>query len=305
MSTDAYDGNGGRSPQWWPSRYGPDDEIGAGNELTPERALEALKLPREGRVIEIAQLLEEGVPAYPPRTFKHVVLCHNTLDATLIGKGRSDLSGLEEQVTQSYQIGCHVDGLGHVGIDGHFYNGIHYQDFYNPHGLTKLGIHTVRPWVTRGVCLNIAAIESANMLPGGFEITAGHLEAACERQGVEVRAGDAVLLHTGWGDLWGVDPKYEHHEPGAGWEASHWLTDRYVSMVAADNWAFEVLPDPDPERGAFVCHQHLLTETGTFIVENIRTREVVEGGHSEFLFVMAPNKVRGSTASMASPLVIV
>ena len=62
-----YDGRGGASTQWWSSRYGPDDELGAGNELTAERTLEALKIPREGRTIELAQLLEEGVPAFPPR----------------------------------------------------------------------------------------------------------------------------------------------------------------------------------------------------------------------------------------------
>jgi hypothetical protein len=47
----AYDGRGRDSPQWWPSRYGAEDELGAGNELTPERAMAALKIPKEGRVI--------------------------------------------------------------------------------------------------------------------------------------------------------------------------------------------------------------------------------------------------------------
>src|SRR4051812_12816704 len=53
-----YDATGSRSPQWWPSRYGPDDELGAGNELTPERTLEALALPAEGRLVQLAQVLE-------------------------------------------------------------------------------------------------------------------------------------------------------------------------------------------------------------------------------------------------------
>jgi kynurenine formamidase len=295
-----YDGNGSRSPQWWPSRYGADDTLGAGNELTPERTLEALKLPREGRVIEIAQTLEVGAPAFPPREHHQLVLCHYTLNPI----SDSQMSGLEEHLTGTQHIGCHVDGLGHVGIDGHFYNGTHYRDFYNPAGLDKLGIEAVRPWVTRGVCLDIAGLEGTEMLPAGFCITPEHLEAACERQGVEVRAGDAVLLHTGWGALWMQDEKYDHEEPGAGWDACHWLTDRHVSMVSADNWAFEVIPFEQPNR-AWIGHQHLIAETGTFIVENIKTHELVAGRHSEFLFVMAPNKLKGATASQVSPLCIV
>jgi len=72
----AYDGNGSNSPQWWPSRYGADDLIGAANELTSDRTLEALKLPQEGRKIELAQLLTEDVPAFPPRFWKQTVLAH-------------------------------------------------------------------------------------------------------------------------------------------------------------------------------------------------------------------------------------
>src|SRR5262245_52034909 len=60
----AYDGSGPSSPRWWPSRYGADDELGAGNELTAERTLAALRIPTQGRIIELAQLLEPGIPAY-------------------------------------------------------------------------------------------------------------------------------------------------------------------------------------------------------------------------------------------------
>ncbi len=55
LGPNKYDGNGSRSPQWWPSRYGSGDEAGAGNQLTPERTLAALQIPKEGRVIRLAQ----------------------------------------------------------------------------------------------------------------------------------------------------------------------------------------------------------------------------------------------------------
>ena len=299
-----YDGSGGSSGAWWPSRYGAGDVLGAGNELTPERSLAALGLPRLGRVLELAQVLEPGVPAYPPRMFFQLVLGHGALEGTLIASDGSAVSYFEEQVSQTYHIGCHVDGLGHVGINGHFYNGLHYRDFYTPTGLSRYGMESVRPWVTRGVCLDIAGLVGEPVLPEGFVVTVEHLEEACRAQGVSVGAGDVVLLHTGWADLWMTDERYGAGEPGCGWDAAHWLTDRRVSLLGADNWAFEVIPFERGDR-PFIVHQHLLAETGTYILENIKTRELVEGGFSEFLFVLAPNKVRGATGSMAAPVAVV
>jgi len=304
-TTNAYDGNGADSPQWWPSRYGPDDLIGAGNELTAERTLAALRLPQEGRSIKLAQLLTEDVPAFPPRFWRQVVLAHGALHETRLGPGGSDMTYFEEQVTGTYHIGCHVDGLGHVGVNGHFYNGNHYKDFYTPKGLTKFGAETIRPWVTRGVCLNIADVKGVEQLKPGYAITPDDLQAACDKQGIEIGPGDVVLLHTGWGVKWDQDiHEYEEVEPGASWDAARWLTDKRVSLVGADNWAFEVIPF-ERENGIFIVHQHLLAEMGTHILENIKTQELAEGGHSEFLFCLTVQNSKGSTGAMASPVAVV
>ena len=199
------------------------------------------------------------------------MLAHGTLHETRMGPGGSDMTYFEEQVTGTYHIGCHVDGLGHVGINGHFYNGNHYKDFYTPKGLTKFGTETMTPWICRGVLLNIAEVVGTEQLQGGHVITPDDLEKACANQGVEVRPGDVVLLHTGWGVKWDQDiHEYEEVEPGAGWDAAHWLTERRVSLVGADNWAFEVIPF-EREEAIFAVHQHLLAEAGTHILENIKT----------------------------------
>lgn len=305
VASQPYDGRGQQSPIWWPSRYGSDDQAGACNELTAERTLAALSLPRSGRVIELGQLLEAGIPIFPPRTFNQLILAHGVLEALPPAPGENDVNWFEEQVVQPYQVCCHVDGLGHIGIRGHFYNGHHYKDFYEARGLTMLGFENTRPWVCRGVCLDAAAVVGVRVLPAGFVITPEHLIEACRRQDVEVGPGDAVLVHTGWADLWMKDNEtYGGVEPGVGWDGAHWLTERRPSIVGADNWSFEPLPFENPLR-PFLVHQHLLAETGTYILENIRTRELVEGDHHEFLFMLAPPKVRGATAGLAAPVAVV
>lgn len=304
---ESYDGHGGDSPQWWPSRYGADDELGSGNELTPDRTMAALQIPQEGRTIGLAQTLFEGAAAIAPRTWKQLVAAHGVLEERLMAReeGGDDLSYFEEHVLTSYHIGCHLDALAHVGIKDRFYNGNRYSDIYEPTGLKKLGIENVRPWIARGVCLNICAVAETDQLTEGFAISVDHLEEAQKEQGVEIRAGDVVLLHTGWGELWSTDvQRYEALEPGCSWDAAHYLTDKHVSLVGADNWGFEVLPF-EREDGPFAVHQHLLAETGTHIVENLTTTELVSSGSSEFLFILTVPKTQGSTAAIASPVAVI
>jgi kynurenine formamidase len=112
-------------------------------------------------------------------------------------------------------------------------------------------------------------------------------------------------VHTGWAALWMRDNDlYGSVEPGVGWDAAHWLTDRRPSIVGADNWSFEVIPFENEQR-PFIVHQHLIAETGTSILENIDTAPLVAGGHSEFLFALTIPKVRGATAGLAAPVAVV
>jgi kynurenine formamidase len=298
-----YDGLGSKSPQWWPSRYGAGDMQGALNEITPERTIAALKIPTTGTIIELAPVLERDMPGPINRDWRQIILAESAMPGH--NDAPSEFTGFEEFVLSGLHVGCHVDGLAHVGIAGRGYNGIHWSEFLQREGLKKLGAENMRPWVTRGLCLDVTAIHGVDMLDEGYVITVADLEAACQRQDVEIGAGDAVLLHTGWMSLWQKDnDRFLAGEPGIGWDAAHWLTDRRVSVIGADNWALEVLPFETPEQ-AFVVHQHLLAETGTYILENPKTADLVAGGHSEFLFIMTPIKGTGSTASMVSPIAIV
>lgn len=291
---------------WWPSRYGPDDTRGSGNELTPERLLAALEIPRRGEVIELAQPLSAASPRWEDRVWEQSMLADGASEEHRRASANGD-TYLEEQIVGSLHAGCHIDALGHGGIDGRFYNGHSLEEVLRPDGLRMLGIDQAAPWVARGVCLDLVGVIGVANLEGGFGIEPAHLEEACRKQEVEVEPGDVVLLHTGWGRFYRQDPRrYIESEPGAGWEAARWLTDRRVSLVGADNWGFEVVPPEEGRRGQdFPVHQHLLAETGTFILENADTSALVALDQSEFLFIAAPAKVAGATAGPVNPLAVV
>ena len=59
-----------RTAGWFPSRWGPDDQAGALNEITPAVVLDAVRLVRTGTVHELAHVLHAGVPAFPGRTYR-------------------------------------------------------------------------------------------------------------------------------------------------------------------------------------------------------------------------------------------
>ena len=288
---------------WFPSKYGADDRLGAGNELTAQRTLEALRIPTTGRVIELAQVTTTATPVIPPRRFEQSILAHESSESPDTWQGSNGFTALQEHVVTSFHVGCHLDGLGHVGIRGRYYNGLRHAEVYATGGLTELGIENVRPWLCRGVLLDAAAVAGTERLPAGHEITAAALSSAAARGGVTVRPGDAVIVHTGWSALSAVDPAgYAAAEPGIGRSGADWLTERRVSLVGLDNWGCDVYPNPDPEL-FFPAHQQLLTQAGTYILENIKTAELVASGAVEFLFVLSPSKSAGATA-MVAPLAV-
>jgi kynurenine formamidase len=301
-----YDGNGRSSPQWWPSRHGADDQRGAANELTDDVVLEALRTPTRGRVVDLSQVLDRRSPyGTPPRSFNLIVLAHGSLEGGELAAGENQLTYFEEHAEHGYHVGTHLDGLGHVGIGGRFYNGHAFDSIYTPNGLTKLGAETIPPIVTRGLLLDIAGLIGLPMLPDSFQITAAHLEDAAHRQGVAPRPGDAILLHTGWASLWTDDPaRYEGSEPGIVVDAARWLVEQRPALVGADNWALEVVPAVEATR-PFVAHQHLITENGVFILENIVTAELQGEGISEFMLVTTPLAIRGATGSMVRPVAVI
>ena len=202
------------------------------------------------------------------------------------------------------QIGTQFDGLGHLGIGDLFYNGNNRRDFAQPEGLTRLGIENVGPLLTRGVLIDVARYKGVAQLQPDYEITAADLRGALQRQGLEIREGDVVLIHTGWGALWMEDnAKYAQTSPGIGLEAAQFLVDQGVVVVGSDNWGVEVMPNPDPSLGAPV-HQLFLARNGIYQHENLNTGELARDSVYEFAYIFVPLPLKGATGSPGNPIAV-
>lgn len=292
-------------PEWWPSEWGPDDERGNANLVTPAKVLEAAAMIREGRIYQLGREYGPGMPLFGNRHFSLTIPGL----PTVISDAENAVVFNDELVSGELgQIGTQFDGLGHVGteIDGDyvFYNGFKLSEFGTSYGLTKLGIENVGALFTRGVLLDVARYKGVERLDPTYVITVEDIEGTLEMEGVdEIRAGDAVLFHTGWGQLWNVDnDAYGASEPGPGITALKWLAEKRILMTGADNFATEAVPGENPAR-AIEGHQWLLSR-GIYNLENLDLSELAAERVYEFAFIFAPMKLTGATGAPGNPIAV-
>src|SRR5215472_4530064 len=297
--------------RWWPSKYGPDDQAGALNEITPDKVLEAVRLVRQGRAYDLAHVLHQDIPAFPGRTFQQCLTTSDHLssqrgpDADPAGLGRNKVNWVVERITATQQMGTHMDGLNHLWVGDRSYNGFRLADIVEDYGTNRLGIDTLPQVVTRGLLLDVAAARGAQRLEPGEVITVAVAEAALASTGQDVRPGDAVFFHTGWGELWGTDnERYAAGEPGPGMALAAWLADHRVALTGCDTWSFGPYPPERPDE-PFVAPQLLNVRYGVVVVENLRLEEAARHRVHEFLLVISHAKLRGATGAWVAPLAIV
>lgn len=282
-----------------PSKWGATDERGAANHMSAANVLRANRLIKTGEVIELGRVLSPDMPFFGTRRFE----IHTKRTGPAMGSNKR-MSNEELVVTELGQVGTQLDMFSHQGIDGLLYNCIRSDDIATRNGFTKLGVEKIGMLYTRGVLIDVAAAKGVESLASGYEITVSDLQDALQRQGLKLEAGDAVLIHSGWGKLWGVDnAKYNGNTPGIGAPAAEWLAKHDVMLFGADTYGVEVAPNPD--KGiSMPVHQIALVINGIFLLENLKLDELAAKKLYEFAFVMQPLKIKGGTGSTVAPVAI-
>lgn len=287
---------------WYPSKFGPDDTLGAINNLSPEKVLAAARLVKTGKTYALGVPTGPDSPAYPPRSYSMTVLQLDDGTGTPLGTNKA--TGNDDLMNLWMGIGSQIDGLGHMGIEHMYYNGTPAGDFVTPRGLTRFSVHEIPPIVTRGVLLDVAGHLDQEIMASGTAIGRDLIETVAADQGVSIGSGDVVLFHTGWLNVADTDKaRFMSGEPGINVEAARYLAGLGVVAVGSDTWAVEVLPGEDPEQ-AFPVHPELLAKNGVYILENMDTRALAADGVHEFLFVLGQPRFVGAVQAVINPVAI-
>ena len=284
------------------SKYGTDDTLGAINNLSPQKVLQATRLVKHGKTYRLGVTTGSTSPAYPPRSFSMTVLQLDDGTGTPLGTNKA--TGNDDLMNLWMGIGSQIDGLGHMGENHVYYNATHARDFVTPKGLVKFSIHELPPIVTRGILLDMTKLLEMNPLPKGTAINQSEIERAAKAANVLIESGDVVLLHTGWLDVMDTDPnRFMEGQPGLGLSGARYLAQLGVVAVGADNWALEVIP-AEKEGEVFPVHPELLAKNGVYILENMDSRELARDGVTEFLFVLGQPRFEGAVQAVINPVAI-
>jgi kynurenine formamidase len=257
------------------------------------------------RVYDLEQPRFQGMPIHPshkPGYFYALYRRHRDTHRPDQNGPRSSASGT---LTMMEHTGTHIDALCHQACGLKLFGDVPTDSAETPAGFTCLGVETIPPLLRRGVLLDVAGWKGQELLPAKYGISADELRACAGAQGVEVRAGDVLLVRTGFATLWHDEAAYLD-AAGVSKSGTLWAADRGVVAVGADNMAWDPPDERDPESGATLfAHFYLLPQKGIYILENLTLEELARDRHWTFAFVGIPLKLRGATGSPLRPLALV
>ena len=295
-------------------RWGKDDRIGTLNHITAQTLVEAGRLIRKGKMFDLSVALGANGPSIGGGGRV------NPIHLMGITPGDSQrLQGIvyppelivaDDWITMPLQCATQWDGLGHIGYDNCFYNGVGAHTVSTLGGSTVLSIEDIiaKGPTGRGVLLDITAVRGGKPLNIGDEITPADLEAAEKRQNVRVGAGDILLVRTGWIQQFTIHKsavKLWAGEPGIGLACTEWLYKREVAAIAADNTGVEVMSGG---KQCLEVHCVLIRDMGMTLGEifdmDALAADCEADGVWEFFFTSAPLKVEHGVGSPITPLAI-
>ena len=251
------------------------------------------------RTIDLGQTLSAASPNhpnYPPFTMS---LQYRHGDWTT----PNGMTFASELIFMAGHTGTHIDAIGHC-IGESEPSGVARTEATHA-GIRGGSVDELSPFVGRGVLLDCASHAGVDCLPDDHAINGSELEAVAAAQGVEVRAGDHVLIRTGRGRYWDEASKFfdpEGSSPGPDGEACHWLAERSVALAGSDTLTFECI---EPTMTRFGEGHLALFAASIPIVECLALEALSNERAYEFVFVLSPLKIVGGTASPIRPIALV
>lgn len=280
------------------------DERGARADLTPDQVLAALAVPRTGRTVSLSLPLNRTAGPDNARPALHHMVDLGDVEAPE-PSAHKDFIGLDYHG----KAVSHIDALCHIGYRGELYGGVPSREAYSALGSTWAAVTTLSGGlVQRGVLLDLPVLQGSDWVEPGTAIMRSDVEDGLARLGVELRAGDALLMRTGLVARRAALGAWDTGAASAGLhvDAMSLVAEAGVSLLGGDNDS-DVRPSP-VEGVHSPIHALALTGLGIPLLDNLDLEELSvacrETGRYEFLLVVAPLVVPRGTGSPVNPVAI-
>jgi len=276
-------------------RWGPDDQLGTLNLITPAKRKAALALVKEGVPVSLSTNTffkkEDDVPC--PAEWA-------MLTATD--------TGATDRVAYPCIHGAaatHLDSLAHTFFRGKMWNGYDATKLVTKEkGAEKNSVLPMKNGiVTRAVLYDIARLKGVPYLAPGDRIFPEDLEAWEKKTGVKAGSGDALVLR--WG-RYGRRAKFGPDDGAAGFDNSilPWLKQRDVAMIVWETAGYAPQPQGDLFRNA--VHNFVQAILGIHILDRADLETLSEATASrnrwEFMLTVTPLALPNATGSPVNPI---
>jgi kynurenine formamidase len=293
------------------SPWGPDDQCGALNRMTPASQGEILARADGSRIYDMSIDNFVGMPSFqaagdPAYQMFMTHTPRGTVIDNLNGQGEEVNRGVcySGDVVMMYtHTGTHIDALCHFGVNGETWNNAKVDDHLGSRHWHKNGAEQLPPIIARGVLLDIPALKGVECLPPSYGITGEDCQQALERQGVTLGEGDVALVRTGRMQYWPDGDKVLGNPPGMSLEGARWITDQGIIAIGADQECVEVGPSEHDDNW-LPGHCHFLAEAGVPMMELLDLEEIARDELYEFCFIGTPIRLRGATGTPLRPLAL-
>jgi kynurenine formamidase len=262
-------------------------------------AKEMKELIVKGKVYDLGQPYFPGMPHHPNHPPFAFSLTKKHGDVMY----PNQVSSANDLFATGTHTGTHLDSLGHISKGGKLFGNVQASRVQSySGGLKGVGIDITPPVVRRGILLDVARALGKKVLPPAFPIARKELERTVAKEGVFLKAGDVLLIRTGWATYWKDAKKFVSNErgaPGVNLEGAKWLAGHKITFTGSDTTADEKTPAHD-----LPVHSFLLTQKGIQIMEMLNLEGIAKDRVYEFLFVALPLRIIGGTASPIRPAAI-
>ena len=233
-------------------RWGPDDESGTLNYITPQKRVAAAALVKTGEVVSVARDLLTRQSKTNAQPVSHIMMFSDANSPSC-----SDYF----TIAPHGMVVTHMDALCHFSFEDQYYNGRKRSKTLTASGAKWGSIYAQRQGIfTRGVLLDVAAARGVAWYKPDEYVTVADFAAAEKRQNVRVGSGDAVFVRTGM-ERMEVELGEQDIYPRAGLHAEcvEWMHNRQASVYGGD--CIEKLPYPS-ERFTSAMHIIVLASMG-------------------------------------------
>ena len=286
-------------------RWGPDDERGTLNHLTPTATRAAAALVTLGETVSLSRNFPvHPGPENPWPAHHHMVIAGD--DPCIPGVDGLEVSTDYIGIAFHGMASSHLDALCHVFQGGRMYNGHPATDVKST-GARRNTVMTLKDGLAgRGVLLDVPRALGVPFIEADHLVTVADLERTEAAQGLRVGKGDILLIRLG------RDVRRETHDdqdiPGLHPHVAHWLHDREIAVLGGDG-VHDLIPSglvaPD---WPMPIHMVGLVAMGLHLLDNLYLEDIAAAaariGRWAFLLTLAPLRIEGGTGSPLNPIAL-